>query len=80
MNSIAEQERKKIYKLQDRTIEMTQSEQLREYQLKEKDKASKTQQSPVNTGDKTKRPSVRATRVPGERKGVAGESTPRDND
>ena len=70
MNSIAEQERKKIYKLQDRTIEMTQSEQLREYQLKEKDKTSKTQQSPMNMGDKTKRPSVCAARVPGERKGV----------
>lgn len=50
MNSIAEQERKKIYKLQDRTIEMTQSEQLREYQLKEKDKASKTPAEPREYG------------------------------
>ena len=35
---------------------MTQSEQLREYQLKEKDKTTKKQQSLMNMGDKNKRP------------------------
>ena len=36
---------------------MTQSKQLREYQLKEKDKTNKKQQSLIgNMGDKNKRP------------------------
>lgn len=52
---------------------MTQSEQLREYQLKEKDKTNKKQQSLMNMGDKNKRPSVCVIRVPEERKeGGAG--------
>ena len=47
---------------------MPQSEQLREYQLKEKDKTNEKQQSLMNMGDKNKRPSVCVIRVPEERK------------